>query len=58
MRAKEIVRGHPKLSARDALHLAVMEQRRIERILTFDSAFDRFPGIILVTIRYDHDILI
>lgn len=46
LRAKEIVLGHPKLSARDALHLAVMEQHRIDRILTFDGGFDRFPGII------------
>jgi len=35
-RAKEIVLGHRGLSARDALHLAVMEQHAIERILSFD----------------------
>jgi predicted nucleic acid-binding protein len=45
-RAKEIVLGHRGLSARDALHLAVMEQHAIERILSFDSAFDEFPGIV------------
>ena len=44
-RAKEIVLGHPRLSARDALHLAVMEQHGVDRILTFDSAFDGYPGI-------------
>ncbi len=44
-RAKEIVQGHRRLSARDAVHLAVMEQHGIERILTFDSGFDGFPGI-------------
>lgn len=44
-RAKAIVLGHPRLSARDALHIAVMEQQGIERILSFDSAFDSFPGI-------------
>lgn len=44
-RAKEIVLGHERLSARDALHLAVMQQHRIGRILTFDSGFDGFPGI-------------
>lgn len=44
-RAKEIVLGHNRLSARDALHLAVMELQKISRILTFDSAFDGFPGI-------------
>ncbi len=44
-RAKEIVIGYRQLSARDALHLAVMEHHGIERILTFDSGFDEFPGI-------------
>jgi len=44
-RAKEIVLGHRQLSARDAVHVAIMEQHGIERILTFDSGFDGFPGI-------------
>jgi predicted nucleic acid-binding protein len=44
-RAKEIVLGHRHLSARDAVHLAIMEQHGIERILTFDAEFDGFPGI-------------
>ena len=45
-RAREIVLGHPRLSARDALHLAVMEQHGIERILSFDWGFDGFPGVV------------
>jgi len=44
-RAKTILMGHPHLSSRDALHLAVMEQQGIERILSFDAGFDGFPGI-------------
>jgi uncharacterized protein len=44
-RAKEIVFGNKRLSARDAVHLAVMQQHGISRILTFDSGFDGFPGI-------------
>jgi len=44
-RAKEIVLGHRRLSARDAVHLAVMEQQGIEQILSFDTGFDGFPGI-------------
>jgi len=44
-RAKEIVLGRRQSSARDAVHLAVMEQHGIEQILTFDSGFDGFPGI-------------
>jgi len=44
-RAKAIVLGYKRLSARDAVHIAVMEQHGIDRILTFDSGFDGFPGI-------------
>ena len=44
-RAKEIVLGNRRLSVRDALHLAVMERHGIERILSFDSGFDGFPGM-------------
>jgi predicted nucleic acid-binding protein len=45
-RAKQIVLGYRQLSARDAVHLAVMEQNGIERILSFDSGSDGFPGIL------------
>ena len=44
-RAKQIVMGHRSMTARDALHVAIMQQHRIERILSFDSGFDGFPGI-------------
>jgi predicted nucleic acid-binding protein len=44
-RAKDIVMGNRRLSARDALHIAVMEQHEIDRILSFDSGFDGYPGI-------------
>jgi predicted nucleic acid-binding protein len=44
-RAKEIVIGYRQFSARDAVHLAVMEHHGIEQILTFDAGFDGFPGI-------------
>jgi hypothetical protein len=44
-RAKEIVLGHKQMSARDAVHLAVMERNKIDQILTFDTGFDGFPGI-------------
>lgn len=44
-RAKEIVMGHRHISARDALHLAIMEHHGIERILSFDVGFDGFPGV-------------
>lgn len=44
-RARTIVLGSPRLSARDAIHVAVMERNGITAILSFDSAFDRVPGI-------------
>ncbi len=44
-RAKQIVLEYPRLSARDAVHLAVMQHNGIEQIVTFDSGFDGFPGI-------------
>jgi uncharacterized protein len=44
-RAKQIVLGYRRLSARNAVHLAVMEQHGIRQILSFDSGFDVFPGI-------------
>jgi len=43
--AKEIVLGHPGLTARDALHVAVMRQLDITEILSFDRHFDDLPGI-------------
>jgi len=45
VRAKQIVLEYQRLSARDAVHLSVMEAHGIERILSFDSGFDGFPGI-------------
>jgi hypothetical protein len=44
-RAKQIVLEYRRLSARDAIHLSIMERHGIERILSFDSRFDAFPGI-------------
>jgi hypothetical protein len=48
-RAKTIVLARQRLSARDALHVAVMEQHGIARILSFDDGFDDVPGIERVT---------
>ncbi len=44
-RASTIVAGSA-LGARDALHVAVMQRRGIEQIMSFDRAFDSVPGII------------
>lgn len=47
-RAKDLVLGTRQVSARDALHLAVMERRGIARILSFDSGFDGVPGVVRI----------
>ena len=44
-RARAIVLERPRLSARDAVHVAVMQAHGIERILSFDTGFDHLPGI-------------
>jgi predicted nucleic acid-binding protein len=44
-RAKTIVFGNERLSARDALHLAVMQRQGVDRILSFDRGYDGFPGV-------------
>ena len=45
-RARRLLRTTPTLSARDAIHLAVMQARDVGQILTFDEGFDGMPGII------------
>jgi len=44
-RARRLVSAAPTLSARDAVHIAVMQRRGISRILTFDKGFDGILGI-------------
>lgn len=43
--AKRIVLGSYGLTARDSLHVAVMTAHGIDRLLSFDADFDRFPGV-------------
>ncbi len=44
-RARDVLLGSQRLSARDALHVAVMQTNRVARIMTFDSGFDGVPGV-------------
>lgn len=44
-RACDLVCGAAGLSARDAVHAAVMLNHEVEWIATFDTGFDRVPGI-------------
>ena len=48
-RARRLLRTTPTLSARDAVHVAVMQGRDIDRILSFDGGFDGIPGIVRVS---------
>lgn len=48
-RAKAILLEREQLSARDALHVALMEQNGVTRIASFDTGFDAIPGIERVT---------
>lgn len=43
--AKDLLFGHPRLSARDALHASVMRRRQIVEILSFDRGFDEIAAI-------------
>jgi hypothetical protein len=44
-RAKAIVPEREQLSARDALHVALMEQNGVSRLASFDAGFDVVPGL-------------
>jgi predicted nucleic acid-binding protein len=44
MRAAEITQSPALMSARDAIHIAVMERHGIRSILSFDGDFDRWRG--------------
>jgi len=44
-RARDLLLAATELSARDALHVAVMERHRIPSILTFDRGFDTVAGV-------------
>ena len=43
--AKDTVLRYQSLSARDALHLAVMARHDITQLMSFDRGFDEYPRI-------------
>ena len=47
--ARELLATVPGLSARDALHVAVMRTVGCSRVLSFDAGFDSCPGIVRVS---------
>lgn len=44
-RSKAMLLGLARLSARDALHVAIMQRYEIDRILSFDAGFDEVSWI-------------
>lgn len=44
--AKDLLHAHGQLSARDALHVAVMRRNQIAEIVSFDRGFDAVSGIL------------
>ena len=44
-RAREIVLGRAEITARDAIHVAVMQMHGITEIVSFDRHFDGLPGV-------------
>ena len=44
-RGRRVVRTTTRLSARDALHIAVMQRHDVDRVMTFDAGYDGIPGL-------------
>ena len=47
-RARRLLRTTPALSARDAIHVAVMQAHDVGRMMSFDRGFDGLPGIVRI----------
>ena len=45
LRAKEILRAHPGIKPRDALHASVLRGHGLDTIVSYDRDFDRIPSI-------------
>jgi predicted nucleic acid-binding protein len=50
-RAKMLMTGTTQVSARDAIHAAVMLNHDLDQIATFDGGFDRIEGVTRLPIR-------
>jgi predicted nucleic acid-binding protein len=45
-RAKQLVLQYPTMLVRTAVHVAVIQQHAIDTVLSFDTGFDRVPGVV------------
>ncbi len=43
--AKDTLLRYPALSARNALHVAIMARHDVTQLMSFDHGFDSYPGI-------------
>lgn len=43
--AKDVLMGRAPISARDALHVAIMKRHHVVRIMSFDAGFDEIAWI-------------
>jgi len=43
--AKNLLLGRRRFSARDAIHIAIMEREGVREIMSFDRGFDGIPGL-------------
>jgi hypothetical protein len=43
--AKDTLLRYPSLSARDALHIAIMTRHNVAQLMSFDHGFDAYPAI-------------
>ncbi len=43
--ARRLLEGSPRLSARDAVHVAIMRSRGVLRVMSFDRGFDGLPRV-------------
>lgn len=46
--AKDLTHAHLGLSARDAVHAAVMRRNGVREVLSFDSGFDVLPDLVRI----------
>lgn len=49
LRAQSVL-DESRISARDAVHVAIMRRRGVTRILTFDEGFDAVPDLVRLTV--------
>ncbi len=48
-KSKDLLLRYRELSSRGSLHIAALESAGIERLMSFDSDFDTYPGVVRVS---------